>query len=174
MLSRRCGQMLPIGRPCSAPPMRDARFCFWHNPASEDDVAEARRLGGIRRRRERAVAGAYELAGARTVDGLFRVLEIAMIDAMAHRMALSWQGEQLDHPARSAEELAGITRPVLLTKGTTTADWLKRLVDVLGERLPNASVVELEGDHAHHIESIDAFLGSLEAHLTLTEEARIG
>ena len=90
----------------------------------------------------------------------------------AHRMALSWQGEKLDHPERSVEELVRITCPVLLTKGTRTADWLKRLVDVLGERLPNASVVELEGDHAHHIESIDAFLEALQAHLTHTDEGR--
>lgn len=88
---------------------------------------------------------------------------------LAHRMALSWQGEKLDHPERSVEELARITCPVLLTKGTRTADWLKRLVDVLGERLPNASVVEIEGDHAHHIESIDAFLVALDEHLTRTD-----
>ena len=92
---------------------------------------------------------------------------------LPHRMALSWQGEKLDHPERSAEELAHITCPVLLTKGTRTANWLQRVVDVLGERLPNASVVELEGDHAHHIQSIETFLGALDAHLTLTEEARI-
>ncbi len=92
---------------------------------------------------------------------------------LPHRMALSWQGEKLDHPERSVEELARIKSPVLLTKGTRTANWLKRVVDVLGERLPNASVVELEGDHAHHIQSVDAFLGALETHLTRTEEARI-
>ena len=64
------------------------------------------------------------------------------------------------------------TCPVLLTKGTGTADWLKRLVDVLGEKLPNATVVELEGDHAHHIESIDAFLAALEAHLVRAARTR--
>jgi pimeloyl-ACP methyl ester carboxylesterase len=84
---------------------------------------------------------------------------------LSHRMALSWQGQELDHPGRSVDELAGIESPVLLTKGTRTADWLKRLVDVLGERLPDATVVEFEGDHAHHIESIDAFLEALERHL---------
>lgn len=80
-------------------------------------------------------------------------------------MALSWQSRQLDHPERSVEELARIACPVLLTKGTRTDNLDKRVVDVLGERLPNASVVELDGDHAHHIESLDAFLGVLEAHL---------
>lgn len=91
---------------------------------------------------------------------------------LSHRMALSWQGEALDHPERTVEELSGITCPVLLTKGTKTADWLKRVVDVLGERLPKASVVELDGDHAHHIESIDAFLRALGEHLTRAEHAR--
>jgi pimeloyl-ACP methyl ester carboxylesterase len=89
---------------------------------------------------------------------------------LTHRMALSWQGVALDHPERSVDDLTRITCPVLLTKGTTTADWLKRTVDVLAERLPNATVVELDGDHAHHVESIDEFLAALESHLA--REAR--
>ena len=84
---------------------------------------------------------------------------------LSHRMALSWQGEEVDHPARSVNDLSRITRPVILFKGTITTIWLKRVVDVLGERLPDASVVELEGDHACHIQSIDAFLEALERHL---------
>ena len=82
-----------------------------------------------------------------------------------HRMALSWQGEELDHPARTVDDLARVSCPTLLVKGTVTADWLKRVVDILGERLPNATVVELEGDHACHIQSIDAFLEAFERHL---------
>jgi pimeloyl-ACP methyl ester carboxylesterase len=85
---------------------------------------------------------------------------------LIHRTTLSWLGQTLDHPDRSVEELARITCPVLLTKGTRSVGPDRRLVDVLGARLPDASVVELEGDHAHHIESIDAFLQTLEAHLT--------
>ena len=83
----------------------------------------------------------------------------------AHRMALSWQGEELDHPPRSVEDLTGVSCPTLLFKGTMTAGWLKRVVDVLGERLPRATVVELEGDHACHIESIHDFLDAFERHL---------
>ena len=52
-----------------------------------------------------------------------------------------------------------------------TLSWLRRLV--LGERLPNASVVELDGDHAHHIQSIDAFLATFEEHVTGTDQARM-
>jgi len=114
-----------------------------------------------------------------TEDDLARFLELAGFverahDApahpnwqpwLAHRMALSWQSEQVDHPQHSVADLARIRCPVLLTKGTRTSNWLKRVVDVLGERLPNASVLEFDGDHAHHIQSIDAFLAALEAHI---------
>jgi pimeloyl-ACP methyl ester carboxylesterase len=82
-----------------------------------------------------------------------------------HKQALSWQGEKVDRSGRSAEELAYISCPVLLVKGTVTANWLKRVVDVLGQRIPNATILELAGDHASHIHSIDAFLEALEAHL---------
>ena len=82
-----------------------------------------------------------------------------------HKQALSWQGEKVDRSGRTVEELRTISCPVLLVKGAATADWLKRVVDVLGQRVPSAKVVELEGDHASHIHSIDAFLDALEAHL---------
>ena len=84
---------------------------------------------------------------------------------LPHRMALSWQSDKADRSGRSLEELPRIRCPVLLVKGTDTTDWLKRVVDVLGERLPAATVVELPGDHACHIQSIDAFLGALDSHL---------
>jgi pimeloyl-ACP methyl ester carboxylesterase len=84
---------------------------------------------------------------------------------LTHRNALSWQSEAVDRSGRSVEELGYISCPVLLIKGTVTADWLKRLVDVLGDRIPNATVLELPGDHASHIESIEVFLEALEGHL---------
>ena len=84
---------------------------------------------------------------------------------LPHRMALSWQGEELDHPARSVDDLTRVSCPTLLFKGSVTANWLKRVADVLGERLPRATVVELEGDHACHVESIDVFLDAFERHL---------
>jgi pimeloyl-ACP methyl ester carboxylesterase len=85
---------------------------------------------------------------------------------LPHRMALSWSFEALDHPDRAVEDLATLDSPVLLVKGTATAEWLRRVVDVLAERLPNATAVELPGDHACHIQSIDAFIEALERHLS--------
>lgn len=82
-----------------------------------------------------------------------------------HRAALSWQTEDLADTQHSLDELESITCPVLLTKGTTTQPWQRRVVDVLGEHLPDATVVELEGNHAHHIQRIDGFIEKLEAHL---------
>lgn len=82
-----------------------------------------------------------------------------------HRATLSWLSPLLDHPERSIDDPTRIAAPVLVTKGTNSTPVDRRLVDVLGERLPNARVIEFEGDHAHHIEQIDAFLDALEGHL---------
>jgi pimeloyl-ACP methyl ester carboxylesterase len=89
-----------------------------------------------------------------------------------HRMALSWQSEESDRSGRSIEELANIRCPVLLVKGSVTADWLKRVVDVLGERIDGAIVIELTGDHACHIQSMDAFLEEFTNHLNPVGPAR--
>ena len=82
MVRRRCAQELPDGRPCQAPPGRDSTFCFWHDPGKAEDLAEAQRLGGIRRKRERTIAAAYDVVGLGTVDAIRRILEIATIDAL--------------------------------------------------------------------------------------------
>lgn len=84
-------------------------------------------------------------------------------------MALSWQSEQLDRSGRSTQELGRITPPTLLVKGGATSGWLRRVVDVLGERLPEATVLELEGGHASHIDSIDAFLEAFRKHLNQSQ-----
>jgi hypothetical protein len=62
--------------------MRDADRCFWHHPDKADEVAEARRLGGLRRRREKTVAAAYDLAGLEDIPSVRRVLEIAVLDTL--------------------------------------------------------------------------------------------
>ena len=63
--------------------MRGISFCFWHNPETATEAAEARRLGGMRRRREGAVAGAYEFDGLGSAADLRRMLEIAATDCLA-------------------------------------------------------------------------------------------
>ncbi len=82
MVGRTCAFELADGRHCRATPLRDGPACFWHAPEKEEEAAEARRLGGLRRRREKTVAGAYAFAGLGTIESIRRILEIATIDAL--------------------------------------------------------------------------------------------
>jgi pimeloyl-ACP methyl ester carboxylesterase len=59
-----------------------------------------------------------------------------------------------DDPAR----LAAFRRPVLLVKGTGSAQFLHQIVDTLAARLPDATVVELPSGHAPQLVSADRFL----------------
>jgi hypothetical protein len=80
--SRRCKAIKQGGDRCLAPPLRDSNFCFWHDPEHQPDAADARRLGGLRRRREGTLQGAYDLDGLDTVLGIRRLLEIALLDTL--------------------------------------------------------------------------------------------
>ena len=53
-----------------------------HSPENAEEMAEARRLGGLRRRREVAVSGAYEFAGLESVADIRRILEVAVLDTL--------------------------------------------------------------------------------------------
>jgi len=111
-----------------------------------------------------------DLAALLEVAGLASSREDARSDpywerAVPHRMTLSWYSADYDRSVRSIEELASIRSPVLLVKGSVSTEADRRLVDILGERLPTATVLELPGGHASHIESIDAFLEAFERHL---------
>ena len=77
-----CSGLKKNGQACRAPKLRDSEFCLMHSPEHAEEVAEARRLGGLRRRREVAVAGAYEFNGLVTVVDLRRLLEIAALDTL--------------------------------------------------------------------------------------------
>jgi hypothetical protein len=54
-----------------------------HDPEHADETAEARRLGGLRRRKEKAVQGAYEFDGLVDVGQVRRLLEIAVLDTLS-------------------------------------------------------------------------------------------
>jgi hypothetical protein len=82
MSSRRCSAIRADGRACGAVPLRDGPACFWHSAETAEDAAKARRLGGLRRRREKAVAGAYDLVAFDSIPGLRRIIEIAALDAL--------------------------------------------------------------------------------------------
>jgi hypothetical protein len=58
-----------------------------------------------------------------------------------------------------------VGRPVQLVKGAVSTAWLRRIVDILARWFTQTTVLELEGDHACHIQSMDAFLDALDKHL---------
>ena len=83
MVARRsCTFVMPDGRACRAGPQRDRPFCFAHDPERAEEAAEARRLGGLRRRKEGTIAVAYDLPGLDTVVGIRRLLDIVVTDGI--------------------------------------------------------------------------------------------
>ena len=79
---RVCQATTEAGQPCRQPPLSDKQFCFWHEPSNAQEAAEARRLGGLRRRRESTLAGAYQFDGLQTVTQIRRLLEVAALDML--------------------------------------------------------------------------------------------
>lgn len=83
MVTRRCQALKGDGQPCRARPLRDAQFCIMHSPEHAEEMKEARRLGGLRRRREVTVQGAYNINGLETVADIQRLVEIAALDILS-------------------------------------------------------------------------------------------
>jgi hypothetical protein len=83
MLGRACTYLMPSGRPCRATPMRDEPYCFWHSPETADEAAEARRVGGLHRRKKKTVGAIYGFHGLRTIEDLQTLLETVAIETLA-------------------------------------------------------------------------------------------
>jgi hypothetical protein len=89
---RTCKQVKEDGGRCLAPPMQGRDLCFWHDPEHQQEASEARRLGGIRRRREGTIVGAvgaYEVGELDSVESLRRLLQIAVIDTLGLENSIS-------------------------------------------------------------------------------------
>jgi hypothetical protein len=54
-----------------------------HSPEHAKEVQEARRLGGLRRKREATLSGAYNFEGLSSIDGIQRLLEIVTLDTLS-------------------------------------------------------------------------------------------
>ena len=81
-LRRTCAFRKPDGQRCRAAPLVEQDHCFWHSPEHSAELAEARRLGGLRRRREVTVAGAYSFEGLESVADIRRILMIVAVDTL--------------------------------------------------------------------------------------------
>ena len=120
---RSCAAKNERGEPCRQPPLRDGEHCFWHDPAHADDATEARRLGGLRRRREKAVQGAYDIEGLEDVPAIRRLVEVAALDTLS-----------LDNSIARARTL--ISAALAAAKLLETGEFEERLVALEAAVLP--------------------------------------
>jgi hypothetical protein len=83
MIRRFCHATKTSGDPCQQSPLLESDYCFWHDPDNAVAAAEARRLGGVRRKREGTLRGAYDFGPVDSVSGLRRILDIAIADTLS-------------------------------------------------------------------------------------------
>jgi hypothetical protein len=60
-----------------------------HSPEHIKEVQEARRLGGLRRKREYTISTAYQFESLNSVDGIKRIVLIAVLDALSMENSMS-------------------------------------------------------------------------------------
>ena len=82
-MTRLCAFRFPNGEPCHSPPLLDGNYCLMHSPEHAKEVQDARRIGGLHRKREATLSAAFDFQGLETVDGIRRLLQIAATDALA-------------------------------------------------------------------------------------------
>ena len=83
VMRRRCSFSLKTGDLCRMPPLKDSHFCWAHSPERAKEVQEARRLGGLRRKRESTISTAYQFESLNSVDSIRRIVLIAVLDALS-------------------------------------------------------------------------------------------
>ena len=82
MVGRACSFEMSDGRACRAAPLRGESFCFWHSPDTADELTEARRMGGLHRRKKRTVATIYGFGGLRTIEDNQALLETVAVETL--------------------------------------------------------------------------------------------
>lgn len=117
MPSRRCKRIKADGTRCRVAPLYESDYCFWHDPARAEDVHRARQAGGVRRRNEALVAGAYDLGDLSTPEGIQRLLDIAQTEAV-----------RIENPVQKVRALNSIARTAILLLDTTDEHERLRLI----------------------------------------------
>ncbi len=124
---RACKTPKPDGSPCGAPPLLDGDSCIMHSNEHTEAMQEARRLGGLRKRREQTLQVVYEIEGLETLPQLRRLLRIAVLEALGME----------NSPARVGALLRAVTVGAKLMEVGELADQLAAIKGVLEARLPN-------------------------------------
>ena len=79
----RCHCVKDTGEPCRAPALSGEEFCLFHSPDHTEEVAEARRVGGQKRRQQKAVLEIFDFHGLGTVSDIQHLLDSVCIDTLA-------------------------------------------------------------------------------------------
>lgn len=66
----------------------------------------------------------------------------------------------------SLDRLRALTVPILAVRGTDSTETDVAMAEDIAALAPNATLLELPGDHACHLQNPDRFLEALEAHIT--------
>jgi hypothetical protein len=126
MVGRACTFIRANGRPCRATPLREEPFCFWHAPETAEEAAEARRLGGLHRRKKKTVSAVFGFAGLRTVEDTQALLETAAIETLSLENSVGRNRALASYAAIGAKliEVGELSERVAIleaaTRGTTT------------------------------------------------------
>ena len=83
VMRRQCAFRKISGEPCRAAPVRDSEFCIMHSPEHVKEIQEARRLGGLRRKRESTISNAFQFDSLNSVIEIRRIIEVAVFDTLA-------------------------------------------------------------------------------------------
>jgi hypothetical protein len=126
VISRSCKADNKDGARCGAAPLQDGEFCYMHTPENADAMQEARRVGGLRKRREGTLEVIYEVDGMETVPQLRRVLKIAVMEALGLE----------NNAARIRLLLNAVAVGAKLLETGELADQLAAIKGVLEARLP--------------------------------------
>ena len=89
LTERQCIFHLSSGRQCKAAALKDSEFCWVHSPERSKERQEACRLGGLRRKRESTILSAYQFESLDSVDGIRRIVLIAVLDALSMENSMS-------------------------------------------------------------------------------------
>src|SRR5687768_12595409 len=106
MVGRRayCRALRDDGQPCQATPRGESGYCIWHDPERQEEAAEARKLGGQRRRKERVIAGAFDFEGLGSVESIRRLVEVAAVDTLGLENSVA-RARTLAYLAQTARQL---------------------------------------------------------------------
>jgi hypothetical protein len=135
VVPRNCQGTNTKGERCRAFPIRDSDFCVFHDPEYAEAVQEARRVGGMRRRKEVTVAVAFDFEGLESIPRIRRLLEIAAADLLGMETTLG--------KVRAMGYVAQVA-VTLLEKGEHE-ERLEAIEAVLGPKLPQRRQQEKRG-----------------------------